>query len=60
MNEAISTIAFWILLSLALWGVIDLMNRLCFWGEKCVKRLIDRIRNVSFQCELPDIDDVEP
>jgi len=59
-NEAVSIIMLWILLSLALWGVIDLMNRLSFWGEKCIKRLIDRIRNVSFQCEFPDIEDVEP
>jgi len=53
-NEAISIIVLWILLSFALWGVIDLMNRISFWGERIVKRLIDRIRNVNFQVELPE------
>jgi len=53
-NEAISIIVLWILLCFALWGVIDLMNRISFWGERIVKRLIDRIRNVNFQVELPE------
>jgi len=59
-NEVVAVIVLWILLSFALWGVIDLMNRLSFWGERIVKRFIDRIRNFSFQCEFPDIEDIEP
>ena len=54
-NEAISIIMFWILLGLALWGMVDIANRLSFWAEKIIKRIIDRIRNVNFQVELPDI-----
>ena len=52
----LSTIAFWILLGLALWGTIDIGNRLSFWAEKVVNRLIDRIRNVNFQVKIPDTD----
>jgi hypothetical protein len=40
MNEAIATIAVWVLLALALWGTIDLMNRLSAWADKTIKRLI--------------------
>jgi hypothetical protein len=40
--EVIPTIAFWCLLALATWGMVDLMNRLSFWGEHQIKQLIKR------------------
>jgi hypothetical protein len=42
MIEAIATIAAWVILSLATWGMVDLMNRLSFWGESLINKLITK------------------
>jgi hypothetical protein len=52
----ISTLAVWAIVSLSVVGAVVVLNRLTIW----VKGVVKRIKNFNFQCEMPDLDDVQP
>jgi hypothetical protein len=54
--KALSIIGFWILMTCTVVGAVVILNQLTIW----VKSTYNRLRDFEIQCELPDIEDVEP
>jgi len=47
----ISTIAFFTMMALAVWGLIDIMNKITFWVKQVYRALMDE----DDLCQYPEI-----